>query len=602
MENVAYDIRSRIVSNKYRTSLNDTVRVCFYARVSTQHEAQINALSNQLEWYNSVLRDHPNWEKVDIYVDQGSSGTQAENRQGFMRMIHDAANNQFDLICTREVSRFARNTVDSLSYTRKLRNMGVEVYFYNDNIWSCETDGELRLTIMSAMSQEESKHISERVLAGQKISRQKGVLYGNGNILGYRLIKGKTSTENTYEIVEEEAETVRMIYDMYLSGMGVKAIASKLVMLKRKQAYGGYRWESSSVLRILNNKTYAGYIGYNKSYTKDFLEHERVNVYDRSQYEYVKGDFPPIIPEEKWNRVQALKSKKVVCINGENRGKAIPKDKWCRHLVCECGSSYKKYKWRTNQSGEECNGYQCRHQIRYRKKSFREKNGLDGTGYCDVPSICEWKLDFMAKNILYRLWKDKKASVEELLRDVHDNYVIEQEIRNNEYQAEKLQRELERLRNRKSNLMDMRLDNMIAKPEYEMKYNAIVERMEEVEKELSMISHVQPVIEPVDVEKELGRIKEFLERVCDLEQKQLSDELIDSLVARITPTEEGVFKWYIQSEDYDMETTFDESNYVLYDKFTLTFEEAKQYRKSFGNFIRARQWKDLIVEVYVRNS
>ena len=452
MENVAYDIRSRIVSNKYRTSLNDTVRVCFYARVSTQHEAQINALSNQLEWYNSVLRDHPNWEKVDIYVDQGSSGTQAENRQGFMRMIHDAANNQFDLICTREVSRFARNTVDSLSYT------------------------------------------------------------------------------------------------------------------------------------------------------KDFLEHERVNVYDRSQYEYVKGDFPPIIPEEKWNRVQALKSKKVVCINGENRGKAIPKDKWCRHLVCECGSSYKKYKWRTNQSGEECNGYQCRHQIRYRKKSFREKNGLDGTGYCDVPSICEWKLDFMAKNIQYRLWKDKKASVEELLRDVHDNYVIEEEVRNNEYQAEKLQRELERLRNRKSNLMDMRLDNMIAKPEYEMKYNAIVERMEEVEKELSMISHVQPVIEPVDVEKELGRIKEFLERVCDLEQKQLSDELIDSLVARITPTEEGVFKWYIQSEDYDMETTFDESNYVLYDKFTLTFEEAKQYRKSFGNFIRARQWKDLIVEVYVRNS
>ena len=116
MENVAYDIRSRIVSNKYRTSLNDTVRVCFYARVSTQHEAQINALSNQLEWYDSVLRDHPNWEKVDIYVDQGSSGTQAENRQGFMRMIHDAANNQFDLICTREVSRFARNTVDILSY------------------------------------------------------------------------------------------------------------------------------------------------------------------------------------------------------------------------------------------------------------------------------------------------------------------------------------------------------------------------------------------------------------------------------------------------------------------------------------------------------
>lgn len=180
MESLAYKNCSRVISNKYKTDPRDKIRVCFYGRVSTQHEAQIHALDNQLQWYESVLKDHPNWEKVAVYVDKGVTGTQAEKRTGFMQMIHDAEEGMFDLVCTREVSRFARNTLDSLNYTRKLKDMDVEVFFYNDNIWSCESDGELRLTIMSAMSQEESKHISDRVLAGQKISREKESFMGMG--------------------------------------------------------------------------------------------------------------------------------------------------------------------------------------------------------------------------------------------------------------------------------------------------------------------------------------------------------------------------------------------------------------------------------------
>ncbi|MFR3385244.1 MAG: recombinase family protein [Lachnospiraceae bacterium] len=191
------------------------------------------------------------------------SGTQAKKRHGFMQMIEDASKGMFDLVCTREVSRFARNTLDSLDYTRRLKNMGVEVFFYNDNIWSCESDGELRLTIMSAMSQEESKHISDRVLAGHKTSREKGVLFGNGNILGYRLVRGKTSVENTYEIIEEEAETVRLIYDLYLSGLGVKAIASKLIELHRKKANGECSGNRVPSIVFLNNKDICRvYIGY----------------------------------------------------------------------------------------------------------------------------------------------------------------------------------------------------------------------------------------------------------------------------------------------------------------------------------------------------
>ena len=337
--------------------------------------------------------------------------------------------------------------------------MGVEVFFYNDNIWSCESDGELRLTIMSAMSQEESKHISDRVLAGQKTSREKGVLYGNGNILGYRLVKGKTSVENTYEIIEEEAETVRMIYDLYLTGLGGKSISSQLIASRRKKAGGGYNWEAPDVHRILDNKTYAGYIGYNKSYTTSFLEHTRINISDKSQYEYVKGNFEPIIPEDKWLRVQALKFKKTIHTGKRKQGKPMSKDKWRKHLVCECGSTYKKYRWRVNKkSGEEVNGYQCRNQVRNQKKSFRIENGLDATGFCDVPSICEWKLDYMAKVIFQRLWKNQNNSIMEIVRNIEENYVEEKEEHSERYEAEKLQRELERLQKRKNNLVDMRLD------------------------------------------------------------------------------------------------------------------------------------------------
>lgn len=147
----------RLVSNRYKTS---KVRTVWYGRVSTQHEAQVNAFENQLDFYNDILRKHSNWELVGHYSDKGISGTLASKRPGFMQMINDAYEGKYDLIITREVSRFARNTLDSLDFTRKLRAIGVEVFFINDNIWSLEGDGELRLTIMSALSQEESAKTS----------------------------------------------------------------------------------------------------------------------------------------------------------------------------------------------------------------------------------------------------------------------------------------------------------------------------------------------------------------------------------------------------------------------------------------------------------
>ena len=600
MNGLALKNPQKIISNKYRTSPQDKVRVCFYGRVSTQHEAQMNALDNQIQWYDSILAEHPNWEKVDVYVDKGVTGTQAKKRHGFMRMIEDASDGKFDLICTREVSRFARNTLDSLNYTRLLSKMGVEVYFYNDNIWSCESDGELRLTIMSAMSQEEARHISDRVLAGQAISRKKGVLYGNGNILGYRLIKGNKSSENTYEIVEEDAETVRMIYDFYLEGMGAKAIASKMQELHRRTAKSGCKWDATKVLRILNNKTYAGYIGYNKSYTTSFLDHSRVAIKDRSQYEYVKGNFPAIISEDKWNKVQAIKSKKVNCFGDSTKGKRISKDRWVRVLVCECGRTYRKYKWRTNQTGEECCGYQCWNQVRNRKKSFRIANHLDTEGYCDVPSICEWKLDFMLKNILKRIWQNPKQTVKVLVRQIAENYT--EERKEADSVQDRLQREYDRLKCREEMLLDMRLDNQIDEESFESKRSQIHKRLTDISQKLQENVSMELVESTVDISDIIASVREALGNACDLTKKQVSEDLIDSLVVRVVPTEEGVFRWYLNIGMQDKEQdTFSFDDYILYDSFDLDFEKAKEYRKAFGNFIRSRQWRDINVEVYIRN-
>ena len=159
--------------------------IVYYGRVSTEHEAQLSALENQLQWYDDQSKYHPNWKVLRKYIDEGITGTQAKKRPAFLKMLEDAKNGQFDLIVTREVCRFARNTVDTLVTTRELKKIGVEVYFVEDNIWTMDGDGELRLTIMATLAQEESRKTSERVRAGQKISRDNGVLYGNGNILGY---------------------------------------------------------------------------------------------------------------------------------------------------------------------------------------------------------------------------------------------------------------------------------------------------------------------------------------------------------------------------------------------------------------------------------
>lgn len=237
--------------------------VAIYARVSTEHEAQLSALENQVDWYKPILELHPEWNVVKMYVDEGITGTSANKRPQFMQMIEDAENGDFTLILTREVSRFARNTIDTLQYTRTLKAKGVEVYFLNDGIKTFDGDGELRLTIMATLAQEESRKTSIRVKSGQQTSMDKGVFYGNGNILGYdrvaQLLPDNTKQVN-FIINPEQAKTVRMIFDAYLSGKGIRAIKFDLEQAGRLTATGKSNWHESNISKILQNSFYCGII------------------------------------------------------------------------------------------------------------------------------------------------------------------------------------------------------------------------------------------------------------------------------------------------------------------------------------------------------
>lgn len=257
--------------------------IVFYGRVSTEHEAQLEALEKQMQWYDDQAKYHPNWNVVGKYIDEGITGTLAKKRPSFMKMIEDARQKKFDLIVTREVCRFARNTVDTLVLTRELKNYGVEVYFVSDNIWTMDGDGELRLTIMATLAQEESRKISERVLAGQAISRQNGVLYGNGNIIGYDRVNG------TYVINPEQAETIRTVFELYSQGLGQKEIVNELTLRGCKDGNGKVKWSCVKISRILRNATYMGYICYNKSRVNNFLEKNGSKIWMRTALSWSKG-------------------------------------------------------------------------------------------------------------------------------------------------------------------------------------------------------------------------------------------------------------------------------------------------------------------------
>ena len=531
-------------------------RIVIYARVSTEHKEQLEALENQLDWYKPILALKPEWELLDRYIDKGITGTSAEKRPQFMKMIEDAKQRKFDLIITREVSRFARNTVDTLQYTRMLKEYGVEVFFINDNIRTFDCDGELRLTIMATLAQDESRKTSVRVKSGLQTSMNNGVFFGNGNILGYDRIETHVGNEKTVEfrINPEQSKTVRMIYDMYLRGDGLTKIRYQLEKEGRLTATGKTKWFETVISNVLKNSFYCGIITYHKEFTPDYLKQKKIKNYGEVELTQVKGRHDPIVTVEEYERVlnimaskrQQLKNVKTGRQTPATKGKRPRLDVWGKLLVCSCGHRFSKRVW-TRTNGVSNPAYQCYGQVRTGSYQTRKNKGLSLDGVCDTPMIPEWKLQMMA-NIIFRDFLSDKAHVLEIANSLLRDHIADDDKEQDDGRLlEEKKAELARLQRKRENLVDMRADDLISKEEFQKRLAPIdkdIGQAYNIVKELENAQNTEP--ETVNYEEKLTVLQYALERYTDFDkQEDVPQEVVEAFVEKIVASKDG-FEWYLR--------------------------------------------------------
>ncbi len=325
-------------------------RVAAYCRVSTDHEDQANSFESQQRYFRQYIAANPDWELYEVFADEGISGTSTKKRREFNRMIECAKNGEVDIIVTKEISRFARNTLDSIYYTRILKKLGIGVIFMNDNINTLDGDAELRLAILSSIAQEESRKTSERVKWGQKRRMEQGIVFGR-SMLGYDVKDGKMTVN------EEGARIVRLIFHKFVTeGKGTHVIAREL-------REGGIKpmrvkeWSNTVILRVIRNEKYCGDLVQKKTYTPDFLSHEK--KYNRGQEEFVilTDHHEPIVSRELFeeaNRILDLRA-----MSQERLAKYSNRYPFSGKIKCgRCGHSYVA-RYKTRKDGSKYKAWTC---------------------------------------------------------------------------------------------------------------------------------------------------------------------------------------------------------------------------------------------------
>jgi len=286
--------------------LSKKKRVCAYARVSTDQEDQINSYNAQIQEYTKVIKENPNWYFQGMYADEGLSGTSIKNRVQFQQMIQDARDGKIDLILTKSISRFARNTVDSLTFVRELRNLKVEIFFEKENIYSSNPNVDFMLTIFSSIAQEESRNISENIKWGFRKRYKEGIVHINTKrFLGY-----DKDEKGQIIINDEEASIVKMIFNLYVSGLSTREIAEHLTNNQIKNGRGEVSWKPATITTILTNEKYSGDVILQKRVTVDYLSHKSIVNTGQAPKYHISNNHEAIIPKEIFMIVQNLKKER----------------------------------------------------------------------------------------------------------------------------------------------------------------------------------------------------------------------------------------------------------------------------------------------------
>lgn len=492
-------------------------RVAAYARVSTDKDDQANSFESQVKYFKNLIDREEDWELVKIYSDEGITGTQVTKRQGFKNMITDAKLGRIDLIITKEVSRFARNVLDSIAYTRQLKDCGVTVKFMLDGIDTSQPDSELRLTIMAAIAQEESRKTSERVKWGQKRQMEKGVVFGR-SMLGYKVEGGKLY------LVEEEAEIVRLIFHKFLvEGKGTHVIARELKEAGIKPcnpdgiAKFKNDWSNTVIGRVLRNEKYVGDLVQKKTRTANFLDHKK--TYNRGEEEKVviKNHHPEIaiISREIWDATQKeLKRRRP----SEEQRKKHSNRYWASgKIICgACGGSFKARHKKT-ESGSTMSWICGTH-----NQGFT----IDGEKCTMSESVSDKSLKSCVLYILNLLVDEK----DELLSEIKDELLGLSEDSTNEKKQKGLKSKIEKLEEKKIKLIDLRLSGEITSDELQRQKEYINAEIETLRKQFDAMQFCYE-----DGASQVERIQALFAEVESLLsfQSENMDEILSTVVDRI---------------------------------------------------------------------
>lgn len=511
-----YTIRKEMTKhNKRLTDLN--LRVVYYARVSTEKDAQLHSLSAQKEYFENKIIQNPNWTLVQGYVDEGISATSVKNRENFLQMIKDAEMHKFDLILTKEISRFARNTVDSLSYTQDLLRHGVGVYFENDNLNTLEPDSELRLTIMSGIAQDESRKVSDRVSFGFKRAIEKGTVLGNNCIWGYRKDKGKLV------IVPEEAEMVYKIFDMYANeDLGVRAIA-KILSESGYRNTNGNPFSFSSIKGILINPKYKGFYCGNKTHKIDFRHDDIKHLPQDDWIIYEDNEnVPPIVSPELWDKANRKLKERSAKMTNSDKTSYQNKYLYSGKIIC----------------GEHGT---CYHHTIYRYKSGDKELWICkeyGSGNkCRNPLVYTTEIDAVMHKVYNQIVCEKTTIVNELI----ELYKESGNTKTIAKSKHKVQSDINMLLAKKDKLLDLVMDDRISNEEFELRNNAFNKQIENLRARLSELDEDEQ--KSLDIKKSIESLRSSISNELNFSNdlgRNVVDSFIDKIVVYKSDTENQI--------------------------------------------------------------
>ena len=536
--------------------MNNKIKVAAYCRVSTDYEDQLNSLSTQIKYFTEYISTHDGWELIEVYYDEGITGTSVKKRDGFNRMIKDCENGKINLILTKEVSRFARNTVDTLCFTRKLSALGIGVIFMNDGIDTRDKDGELRLTIMASIAQEESRKVSERVKWGIRRKMENGFVYGYSRMYGFNIIDGKL------EVIPDEAEVVKKIFNMYLyEGKGSTRIANELNAAGYFTSTGKI-WRQDAVIRILKNDKYCGNLTQWKHCCTDFLSHKVVHndgSYADMLLITIEDHHEQIISVEVFEQVQELLDKRGRLAR---EGRKFSQHYWYSSRVyCgKCGWAYGV----TGRKSLENRCLRCVNRSKHGASHRIDANGAD-VG-CDNKFITENVLKCGMKYILEHIKSSRDSIVSQLLTEIQ---LIQSETP--AINTAPIQEEIDKLVKKKHKAIDMMLEELISKDDLKNQVEFYDDEIAKLTDKITKSQNIGAVHK-----QQLDSIKSYIKQVNQTSDISTdSTEIYGTLLKKITVHRDGLIDFELNCVPFTFRIYYHQKRLANARKFKVCIDNCE---------------------------